>query len=165
VPFNLYKNSSNLFVTTRNAAPAGYTLVSTEGYVFQDRPYSVLHRWWTDANEYQTTTDDSPDIVDYGIEWTGGDSAVLKYYVPGTVSLDSYYSNDWTDTFTSTYSYGGDYYLQHHEGYVFTSQVGGTVPLNYLWSDAWTDAFTTVLPSADGYVYQENMGYAYPLAR
>lgn len=166
IPLKLYFHSTRGdYLTTTRAAPAGYALVSTEGYVFKDRPYKIAQQWATSVGDYLTTTDGAL-IASKGTGFFWSDSAVLKYNVQGTVALNTYYSPSYTDHFTSTYAFGADYALVRLEGYVFGSSVADTVPLFEYWSDAATDDTATVWPTEwDDYGRVGTLGYVLPLSR
>jgi hypothetical protein len=169
VPLVLYRNpSTNWFITTiTSPPPPGYEPVSTEGYVFEHRPYQILHAWRDsvpDPNrDVQTIVETSTEISAWGVTWYGAEGAVLKYKLPGTVSLDAYwYDTPVFDSFTTTSNPGGYYYPFEHEGFVFSSNIGYlTVPLKYYWSNTYTDYYTTTrdITGSPDYAYQGTVGY------
>lgn len=184
VPLDLYWSDLRLdhFSTTtdegRNAAlAAGYYFVRTEGYVFREPPYHLGWKYRHDGRQdYLLTAGNSPLAASAdaaGYQFVGFDHLLLRYSLPGTTPLRTWWSGSREDHFATATSagdssaMGAGYVRIADQGHVFTAPLlGGLYALKSFWNGAAGDNFTSANSEAaalaSGYTTVRIEGWVLP---
>jgi hypothetical protein len=182
VPLKLFWHSGRAdnFTTTTAAGEAaalaaGYSFVRNEGWIFQNVPYSTLWGYWHSGRGDNLSTAQNSSLSaaaeSASYAYTGMDGVVLKFNVPGTVPLKTFWSPAREDHFETATAAGeasaiaAGYTLLGTEGFVFSSSVTGLSPLKSFWHGGRGDNFTTVNREAvalsSGYALVRTEGYTF----